>query len=453
MADIEKIIAQNIWKEFNILRGYLDIRLSQSICSELLFIKLINDALNNGNEYFAQRIKGQVNMNECEEDAHTFFYSLKEFIENNECLRELSFSIFQLEYENRDKLVCQIISTFNNIDTMTEEKPSVIFKEYINKVLVNSISGGVTSPSINKLISNLLKNINVNTLYDPAVGSGVLLADAAEGHEDVKLYGQDINKDMVSICRMLLILDERIEEVNNIAEGNTILSPAHREYDKLMKFDCIVGNPPLGLRDWGYNELINDVFNRFHRGIPPRTVADYAFISHVVESLSDKGTAIMVENSGVLFREGAEGVIRQKLVEENLIDAIIALPNNMLYGTAIPVNLIIFKKDKKYNDILFIDAAKEVQFNKVLTCLTDENIDDIVNIYNERVEVEGLSRRVLEAEIEDNDYNLMIGRYIEVNIEKEELDINELGKNIEELVLKLQETQGKINYILNKELN
>ena len=193
MADIEKIIAQNIWKEFNILRGYLDIRLSQSICSELLFIKLINDALNNGNEYFAQRIKGQVNMNECEEDAHTFFYSLKEFIENNECLRKLSFSIFQLEYENRDKLVCQIISTFNNIDTMTEEKPSVIFKEYINKVLINSISGGVTSPSINKLISNLLKNINVNTLYDPAVGSGVLLADAAEGHEDVKLYGQDIN--------------------------------------------------------------------------------------------------------------------------------------------------------------------------------------------------------------------------------------------------------------------
>lgn len=451
MADIEKIIAQKLWEKLNILRGYVDERFAQSICSELLFIKLLKDQLNSGNEYFVQRIKGQVNLNEYEEDTEIFLQSLKEFIENNEFLKELSFSIFQLNDESKNKLVYEILKAFNSIDAVTEEKPSVIFKYFVNKILINSISGGVTSPSVNKLISTLLENVNMNTIYDPTIGSGVLISDVVESHDNVKLYGQDINKDILNTCRMLLILDERIDDVFNIAEGNTIVNPGHIEDNKLKKFDCIVSNPPFGLKGWGNVEILeNDIFNRFHRGMPPRSSGDYAFISHVIESLDENGTAVMVENAGVLFREGAEGVIRQKLVEENVIDSIIALPNNMMYGTAIPVNLIIFKKNKKTDDILFIDAGKEIQFNKVLTCLTDKNIDDIAKIYNERTEIEGLSKRVSINEIENNNYNLITGRYIKVKIEKEELDINELGKNIEELNSKLKEIQYKMNEILRK---
>ena len=184
--------------------------------------------------------------------------------------------------------------------------------------------------------------------------------------------------------------------------------------------------------------------------MPSRSLADYAFISHVIESLSDTGIAIMIENTGVLFKEGAEGTIRKSIIEENLIDMIIALPNNMMYGTAIPVNLMMFNKNKKTDDILFIDVSNMVQSSKVLTSFTDNDIEKIVKIYNERSEIEGTSKRVSLKEIEDNSYNLTVGRYVNTHAEKEEIDINEIGCSIEELNIKLQDIQNKIKKILSK---
>ena len=453
MVNVEKIIADKLWKEFDILRGYLDLRIAQSICGEMLFIKLLNDQLNSGNKYFLERIQGQVNLRESEKDSSVFFKSLSQFINSNEFFKYLNFEVFQLDDKNTSNLVCHIIELLNSIETVTEEKASVIFKYFINRILLNDMvmGAGTTSPSVNKLISSLLQDVKMNTLYDPTIGTGMLISDVAADHDNVRIYGQDINKDVLNKCSMLLILDERIEDILNIVEGNTIVNPLHLEEGKLKKFDCIIANPPFGLKNWGYNEIRdNDKFNRFYRGIPPRSSGDYAFILHVIESMNDGGTAVIVENTGVLFREGAEGEIRQKLVEENIIDSIIALPNNMMYGTAIPVNLIVFKKNKKTDDILFIDAGKEIQFNKVLTCLTDKNIEDIVKIYSQRTEIEGLSKRVSISEIENNRYNLSVGRYVNVHAEKEKIDINEIGCSIEELNIKLQETQNKIKKILSK---
>ena len=238
------------------------------------------------------------------------------------------------------------------------------------------------------------------------------------------IYGQDINNEMIRICKMQLILDKRIEELDNINQGNTIVNPGNIDENGLRKFDCIVCDPPYGLRDWGYEEILNyDPYNRFHRGMPSKSLGDYAFITHVIESLNSEGIAIMIEPAGVLFREGAEGILRQKFVEENLIDTVIALPNNMMFGTAIPVNLIIFNKAKKEKDILFIDVAKEVMVNKVLTTLSEEMVKRIVKVYEERIDIGGFSRKVDIDEIQLNNFNLNIQRYIEDVNEKEALDI------------------------------
>jgi len=450
MVNIRKIISSMILKIFNDLGGHVDLKTAKSILIEMLFLKLINNELKMKNKYFCKRIKGLINFYISIEEISEFYNELNNFIKLNKCFSELSFEIFKLKEKIDDKLMIEIIGFINSIDKVMEVKPSLIFRILLDNIFRSNRNEVITSPSINKLVSCLLKDKNIHEIYDPTIGTGMLALNVASNHESVRVYGQDINKEMLNICKMLLILDERIEDLSNIAEGNTILNPGHVENNKLKKFDCIVGNPPFGLKDWGYNEIANnDIYNRFHRGLPSRSLADYAFISHVIESLSDEGIAVMVENTGVLFKEGAEGAIREAIINEDVIDAVIALPNNMMYGTAISVNLIIFNKDKKTDDVLFIDASKEVQFNKVLTSFTDKNIEDITVIYKNRTVIDGVSNKVNISEIAENNYNLNVQRYVEVKVEKEELDMEQIENNINDLVIKLRETQSKINEILN----
>lgn len=179
--------------------------------------------------------------------------------------------------------------------------------------------------------------------------------------------------------------------------------------------------------------------------MPSKSLGDYAFITHIVESLKNEGVAIVVEPLGVLFRDGAEGLIREKLIKENLIDTVISLPSNMMFGTAIPVNLIIFNKAKKVKNILFIDVAKEVMVNKVLTTLSEDMVKKVIKVYEERLDIEGFSRKVDIDEIQLNNFNLNIQRYIEGVMEKESLNINEIDKEIDELIVKLQAIQTEIN--------
>lgn len=453
MADIEKIITDNIWKQFNTLRRYLDYTTAKKIFTEIFFLKLLNDQLKNKNKYFCRIVNGKIKLDTNYQTIEQFYENLSVFIEANEFLKNFKFEIFVLKEKVDNKLMLEIINSIDSIYTSMEKKPSWSFMLFINIMLRNGKGEVMTSPGINKLISRLLKNKNMEELYDPTIGTGMLAVDTAAGHEDVRIYGQDIDGEMLDICRMLLILDERIEDVSNLEEGNTIVNPGHIEGDTIKTFDVVVSNPPFGVKEWGYNEIAEngDNYNRFRRGLPSKMLADYAFISHVIESMNDKGIAVMVENTGVLFKEGAEGAIREKIVKGNIIDAVIALPNNMMYGTAIQVNIIIFNNDKKTNDILFIDTSTEVQASKVLTCFTDKNIDDITKTYNERNEIGGFSRRVSMDEIAENGFNLNVQRYIEAKDEKEELDIDAIGREINMLIVKLRGTRENIEKILKKE--
>lgn len=442
MVDIEKHIAETTWKGLNVLRGHLDLGIAQGVLRELLFLKLLNSEINMDN-YFEQRIYGTIQFNNTEE----LFTQLDEFIKKNPILQGLFEDIYSVRNNNDYRFLDNVISILNDIDFDDKDiKLDILFRNFldISPKLKSSIN--TTSPSIRGLISELLKNREIKDLYNPSIGYGSLSLEVASNHKGINIYGQDINNEMIRICKMQLILDKRIEELDNINQGNTIVNPGNIDENGLRKFDCIVCDPPYGLRDWGYEEILNyDQYNRFHRGMPSKSLGDYAFITHVIESLNIDGVAIMVEPAGVLFREGAEGLLRQKLVEENLIDTVIALPNNMMFGTTIAVNLIIFNKEKKEENILFIDVAKEVMVNKVLTTLSEIIVKKVAKVYEERLDIKGFSRRVDIDEIQLNNFNLNIQRYIEDVIEKEDLDINEIGKEIEYLTVKLQGIQSEIN--------
>ena len=443
MVDIEKYIAELTWKGLNVLRGHLDLGIAEGVLRELLFLKLLNGAVDR-DSYFKERIDGILQFNNAEE----LFGQLNEFIENNQVLDGLFEDIYNVSNNSDYRVLDSVIDILNDIDYDNEKiELDILFRNFLDSSSKSKYSISITtSPSIRALISKLLSNREIKDLYNPTIGYGSLSLEVASNHRGVNIYGQDINSEVVRICKMQLILDKRIEDLDNIIQGNTIINPGNVEGNELRKFDCIVCNPPYGVKDWGYEEILNyDKYNRFHRGMPSKSLGDYAFITQVIESLTSDGIAIMVEPTGILFREGAEGVLRQKLVEENIIDTVIALPNNMMFGTAIPVNLIIFNKGKRENDILFIDVAKEVMVNKVLTTLSNEMVEKVTKVYEERLDIEGFSRKVDIEEIQNNNFNLNVQRYIEEIIEKEALDIKEIGKEIEELTVKLQEIQSEIN--------
>lgn len=447
MVNIERYTAEIAWKSLNILRGHLGPRIAQELTTELLFIKLLNCETNRYT-YFQERINGRLEFNNTEE----LFTKIDEFIKKNPILDGLFESIYSIRNDNDYRFLDNVISLLNEIDLTDKEIDLVmLFKNFLDVTTEIKSSMNTTSPSIRKLISQLLSSIDMKDLYNPCIGYGNLSLQVASKHNKINIYGQDINNEMVKICKMQLILDKRIEDLVNIKQGSAIINPSNIERNKLRKFDCIVCDPPHGLKDWGYDEIVNyDKYNRFYRGLPSKSLGDYAFITHVIESLNNNGIAIMVEPTGVLFREGAEGVLRQKFIEENLIDTIITLPNNMMFGTAIPVNLIIFNKAKKEKDILFIDVAKEVMVNKVLTTLTDEEIEKIVNVYKERLDIKGFSRNVSIEEIKSNNFNLSIQRYIELEDEKEILNIRDIVIEFEDLTEKLQGIQKEINKFLDK---
>jgi type I restriction enzyme M protein len=213
--------------------------------------------------------------------------------------------------------------------------------------------------------------------------------------------------------------------------GDTLNNPLLVEDDRLMKFDVVIANPPFSLKKWGAENSENDKYNRFFRGVPPKDKGDFAFITHMVETAKAKsGRVAVIVPHGVLFRGGAEGKIRQSLIEENSVDAVIGLPAGLFQTTGIPVAILILDRSReagganeKRKDILFIEASKEFKQGKAQNTLSEENIEKIYNTYANREEIDKFSRKVMLEEIKENDYNLNITRYVDTFEEEEEIDI------------------------------
>ncbi|CED61470.1 Type I restriction enzyme M protein [Moritella viscosa] len=288
-----------------------------------------------------------------------------------------------------------------------------------------------TPPEVSDLLSIILEPQEGDQICDPACGSGSLLMKCGRqirnnfnGSKKYALFGQEAIGSTWSLAKMNMFLHG--EDNHRIEWGDTIRNPKLKTKtgDALLHFDVVTANPPFSLDKWGHEDAAADEFGRFRRGVPPKTKGDYAFISHMIETLKpETGRMGVVVPHGVLFRASSEGKIRQQLIDENLLEAVIGLPEKLFFGTGIPAAILIFKKQKDDKNVLFIDASREFKSGKNQNVLTAENIQKIVDTYKARETTDKYSYVATIEEIAENDYNLNIPRYVDTFEEEAEIDL------------------------------
>ena len=316
-------------------------------------------------------------------------------------------------------------------------------------------SGGeyYTPQEVSELLTKLtlVGKTEVNKVYDPACGSGSLLLKFAKilGKDNVRngFFGQEINITTYNLCRINMFLHDIDFDKFDIAHGDTLTEPAHWDDEP---FEAIVSNPPYSIKWEGDASqiLIND--SRFSPAgvLAPKSKADLAFIMHSLSWLAPNGTAAIVCFPGVMYRSGAEQKIRKYLIDNNYIDCIIQLPDNLFYGTSIATCIMVMKKAKTDNKVLFIDASKE--FVKVTNSnkMTEKHINDIVEKFTKRENVEYISNLVDYEKIVEENYNLFVSTYVEKEDTSEKIDIVELNKEIQRIVAREEELRKEIDKII-----
>lgn len=299
-----------------------------------------------------------------------------------------------------------------------------------------------TPPEVSRLMAMLMDPKEGDEICDPTCGSGSLLMKCGQlirqhsGSRKYALYGQEAIGSTWALAKMNMFLHG--EDNHRIEWGDTLRNPKLLDGDGLLKhFDVVVANPPFSLEKWGHEGAEADKYKRFRRGVPPRTKADYAFILHMVEVMKPgTGRMAVVVPHGVLFRSAAEGKIRQKLIEENLLDAVIGLPEKLFYGTGIPAAVLVFRKKKSDDKVLFIDASRECQDGKNQNFLREEDLKKILATYAARQNVDRYAYLATVAEMAENDYNLNISRYVDTFEEEEQIDL--MAVRTERLKLKAE---------------
>ncbi|MEW5798681.1 MAG: type I restriction-modification system subunit M [Bacteroidota bacterium] len=516
----QKEIHNIIWKACDTFRGVIDPSMYKDYILTMLFIKYVSDVhkdiveeymkkYKNDKERVARAMKHErfVVPEEC-----TFDYLFEH--RNDANIGELiNISLSRLEEENRDKLGGEDgTGIFRNIDFNSSILGDVREKnERLRNLLLDfsdekldlrpshlagkDVIGGAyeylignfasdagkkageffTPSEVSTLLARLTKSAPGARICDPTCGSGSLLIKAGKevGSENFALYGQEANGSTWALAVMNMFLHGFDNAV--IRWGDTIRNPKLKEGDALMKFDTVVANPPFSLDKWGKVDdkkkekerpvdsfdPETDQYNRFWRGIPPKSKGDWAFISHMIETAYEgKGKVGVVVPHGVLFRGSSEGKIRQKTVEENILEAVIGLPANLFFGTGIPAAILIFNKGKgKNTNVLFIDASKEYEAGKNQNKLRDSDIAHIVETYR-KFTAGKLKPGVVEKkysyvatfeEIKDeNEFNLNIPRYVDTFEEEAQVDIAAVQKEIAKLEKELADVQSEMKEHLKK---
>ena len=316
-------------------------------------------------------------------------------------------------------------------------------------------SGGeyYTPQEVSELLTKLaiVGKTSVNKVYDPACGSGSLLLKSAKilGKDNVRngFFGQELNLTTYNLCRINMFLHDIDYDKFDIACEDTLLTPMHWDDEP---FEVIVSNPPYSVK-WAGDDnamLINDPRYSPAGVLAPKSKADFAFIMHSLAWLASNGTASIVCFPGILYRTGAEQKIRKYLIDNNFIDCIIQLPENLFFGTSIATCIMVLKKNKIDNSTLFIDASKEAVKVTNNNRLTNENIENILKIFENREDVQYISRLVLNKEIEENNYNLSVSTYVEKEDTREVIDIKELNKQLDEIVARENILRDEISKII-----
>jgi type I restriction enzyme M protein len=462
---LSKIEIENIvWRACDTFRGAIDPSEYKNYILTMLFVKYLSDLAKERRVEYSQRYGGDVQRIEramsrerfvipsaCDFD---YLYSKRESVNIGELINT---ALQSIEDENKGKLE----NVFRNIDFNSEpalgqtkdrnrrlknlledfaqldlqpshlEDRDVIGDVY--EYLIGRFAAGAgkkagefyTPPQVSTLLARLLNAQPGDKICDPACGSGSLLIKVAKqiGSDNFSLAGQESNGSTWALCKMNMFLHGM--DSARIEWCDTINNPQLVQDRNLLKYNIVVANPPFSLDKWGVETAEHDKFQRFRRGVPPKSRGDYAFISHMVEAtFEDSGKVGVIVPHGVLFRAGSEGKIRQKLIEENLLEAVIGLPPNLFYGTGIPAAILLFNRAKRTTDVLFIDASREFGGGANQNELREADIEKIVHTFRDFTTAEKYAHRATVDEIREYEFSLSIPRYVDTFEHEPEVDVN-----------------------------
>ncbi|MAS87836.1 MAG: type I restriction-modification system subunit M [Micavibrio sp.] len=361
----------------------------------------------------------------------------------------------------RNTLIAKVLAHLDAVDFRLDEIESDVLGDAYEYLIAQFASGAgkkagefYTPSQVSKILSKIvtLGKGQIKNAYDPACGSGSLLLRIGRETKVGEFFGQELNRTTYNLCRMNMILHDVHFSRFDIKQEDTLEEPQHEG----MEFEAIVANPPFSAQWKGKDNPLNETDDRFSQygALPPSSKADFAFVQHIIHQLADNGTGAIVLPHGVLFRGGAEGIIREYIIkEQNYLDAVIGLPPNIFYGTSIPACILVFKKCRKHDDdILFIDASADFEKDGNKNKLTDDNVTKIIEAYTKRESVDKYAYTAPLSEIAENDYNLNILRYVDTSEEEEQIDLDALaGKLIkfEDAKVKVDESISNFCQILN----
>jgi type I restriction enzyme M protein len=319
-----------------------------------------------------------------------------------------------------------------------------------------------TPREVERVIVNILKPHQKDHIYDPTAGSGGFLLEAysylkeKSGEEVARtlyLHGQELNISTFAIAKINMFLHGL--DSADIRRGDTLADPQFTtEAGSLQAFDIVVANPPYSIKDWEFEKFKSDKYGRGEGyDVPPQKNADYAFVLHIIKSMNSNGRAGVVLPHGVLFRGGSEGRIRERILKNDLLEAVIALPAKLFYGTGIPAAILIFNRNKvehKKNNILIIDAEKDYQEGKNQNSLRKQDINKIVQAYDQFQDIEKYARVVPLKEIEENEFNLNVRRYIDSSEEEDQIDVKQVWQELKQLEKEREDVNKQVTSFMKE---
>ncbi|WP_297422789.1 type I restriction-modification system subunit M [Clostridium sp.] len=491
-------INTTLWDAAGTFRGKIDSSLYKDYILVMLFVKYLSDVYKEHYDEYSKKYNGDVARIEralsrerfALDRISTFEYlyenkneakigeiinkALEHIEESNKAklrgvFRNIDFNseIILGKTAEKNVILRTLLDDFNGLDlrpSMLEEN-DVIGDSYEFMIAKFASDAGkkggefFTPSMVSELLSRLVKPKENDRIYDPTCGSGSLLIKAFKKVPSGKaqIYGQERNGQTHSLCKMNMFL-HGIDDAK-IENGDTLANPLHLEDGKLMKFQVVVANPPFSLDKWAMGfagaetdekkfkmEAALDQYRRFDWGVPPSSKGDFAFVLHMLYSLAEDGRMGVVLPHGVLFRGASEGKIRKQIIDLNLLDAVIGLPENLFYGTGIPAAILIFKKNRAKKDVLFINASGEGHYekDKNQNKLREEDLSEIEKVYNDYKTIDKYSYVATLDEIKENDYNLNIPRYVDTFEEEEMVDMDEVANNIASIKAELQDVEDEM---------